>query len=438
MFLKKIFSNPNQKEIILKALTSLLLRGGGYGFGFLFIWLIAQNLGPSVQGVFAIAFLFLSVGAMIGKFGLSTAIVKWIASNSNIEDRRKIIKKCLLLAFLFSAVCGILIFAVAPLIAGLYDKPNIISSIRIAAITIPIFAIMEVGSSVFKGTKQIPIFSIYFDFLKFLFPAVVFFILYFWLGKTATELPIFSYFIGYSILLVLILIHLQLRFGFLRSGNNTYKKMPNGKTMLSESYPMLMASSIVMIMGWSDVFILGFFVNEDDIGIYSTAVRIATLVSFTYSAIAAIMTPKIAEYYYQKKQNDLKATIAFSTKLMFFCGLPIFLILFGFSEFFLSIFGEEYTEGATVLKILLLAQFTNVLTGPVGPIFQMTGGQKILQRFLFIALLINIVVSFILVLFYKTEGVAIGSALGMVSWNLLGAIYLKKKQNLITWIKISK
>ena len=437
MFLKKIFNNPNQREIILKALVSLFLRGGGYGFGFLFIWLIAQNLGASIQGIFAIAFLFLSVGSMVGKFGLSTAIVKWIASHPNFEERRIIIIKCLGIVFLFSAVLALVIFFGSTTIAFFYKKPEIVTSIKIAAITIPIFSIIEIGSAVFKGTKQLAIFSIYFDFLKFLLPAVVFSILYFVFSVSVIELPIFSYLAGYSLLLIIILIHLQLRFKIFISKKRQVTFLPV-KKMLKDSYPMLMASSIVMIMGWSDVFILGFFVDEADIGVYSTAVRIATLVSFTYTAIAAIMTPKIAEYFHANNHQDFKATIAFSSKLMFFCSLPIFLLLFVFSEFFLSIFGEIYKEGSIVLKILLLAQFTNVITGPVGPIFQMTGLQHTLQRFLVLSLMVNLIFSVVLVYSLKLEGVAIGSALGMICWNLLGAIYLKKKRRLVTWINFSR
>ena len=136
--------------------------------------------------------------------------------------------------------------------------------------------------------------------------------------------------------------------------------------------------------------------------------------------------------------QDFKATIAFSSKLMFLCSLPIFLVLFVFSEFFLSIFGEVYKEGSLVLKILLLAQFTNVITGPVGPIFQMTGLQHTLQRFLVLSLMVNLIFSIALVYPLKLEGVAIGSALGMICWNLLGAIYLKKKRKLVTWINFSR
>jgi O-antigen/teichoic acid export membrane protein len=196
---------------------------------------------------------------------------------------------------------------------------------------------------------------------------------------------------------------------------------------------MLIASSIVMIMGWSDVFILGFYVSESEIGVYSTAIKIATIVSFTYNAIATIATPKIAEYYENSDTLKLKETISFSSKLMLICGLPIFILLMVFPEFFLGMFGEEYLAGKDVLRILICAQMTNVITGPVGPIFQMTNNQNKLQLFILISLICNLVISLVLVNYYSVIGVALGSAIGMILWNLLGAIYLYKKLNLKTW-----
>jgi len=210
------------------------------------------------------------------------------------------------------------------------------------------------------------------------------------------------------------------------------------KKMLMTSYPMLISSSIIMIMGWSDVFILGFFVSEEQIGVYSTAIKLAAIVSFAYNAIATIAAPKIALFFSQNKNRDLKETISFSSKLMLITGVPIFSVLFLFPEFFLMIFGEEYTNGKSVLRILLLAQLANVLTGPVGPILNMTGKQNQLKKFIIISLIFNIVFSLILVKNYQLEGVAIGSAIGMVLWNLLGALYIFKNMDIRTWTSIKK
>ena len=63
-----------------------MIRVFGYSFGFLFTWILANKFGAKVQGVFVIAFLFLSVGAMVAKLGVETSIVKDIQNISGIRN----------------------------------------------------------------------------------------------------------------------------------------------------------------------------------------------------------------------------------------------------------------------------------------------------------------------------------------------------------------
>ena len=47
------------------------------------------------------------------------------------------------------------------------------------------------------------------------------------------------------------------------------------------------------------------------IGVYSTAIKLGTIVSFAYNAIHTIATPKIAFYFGQKNLSKLKETVSF-------------------------------------------------------------------------------------------------------------------------------
>ena len=66
----------------------------------------------------------------------------------------------------------------------------------------------------------------------------------------------------------------------------------------------------------------------------------------------------------------------------------------------------------------------------------MSGREKEQLYFICIALIVNLSVSIYLVKDYGGEGVAIGSALGMIIWNVVGAIYIKAKLGHQTWIKL--
>lgn len=421
--------NSYNNEILKKGFESFSIRGFGYGFGFLFTWLIAKEYGSEIQGIFSISFLFLSVGAMVSKIGVETSIVKWIANNTLIENKKNIYFKSLKLVLFNSVVISTLVFFLAPVIASMYSMQSLGDSIRVSAIAIPFLSLLDVSSSFFKGEKKTTTYSLYFHLAKFLAPLVL--LLVFSLRfQIFNEAPILSYLLGLVIVSSIILTHIYWIFRKTKKNNYLF----SFKFMISESYPMMISSAIVMIMGWSDIFILGFFKTESEIGVYSVAVKLATIVSFIYTALATIVTPKIASLFFENNIIKLQETVGYSSKVIFLCGIPIFLVLFIFPEFFLGLFGTEYLDGVVVFRILLLAQLTNTLTGVVGPIFQMTGNQKILQKFILWSLILNLIISLSLVSFLGSLGVAFGSAIGMAFWNIVGAWYIYKKMNIKTWI----
>ena len=418
-----------QKEIVLKSAYVFGHRVLGYGFGFLFTWLVSRWYGASGQGVFAIAFLFLSVGTMLAKMGTETSIVKWIANASSSSTKKSIYYETIVLASLSSLIVSLGVFFFSDVISNWYNKPNLNIAIQISAFAIPFLTILDVSANYFKGEKKIGLFGLYFYTLKFTFPLISLILAYIF-SLIYNEIPIVSYAIGISICSILITIHLWANFKKIKKE----KTLKMGyKFVFLESYPMMISSAIVMIMGWSDVFILGFFVDEPKIGIYSVCVKVATVVAFVYNAISTIVTPKIAQFYAKGEYDLLQEMISKASKIMLLTGIPIFMILFIFSKQVLEIFGNDFYSGVSILRILLCAQLINVLTGPVGPLFQMTGLQKKLQTYIIVSLILNIVASLGLIFPFGMIGVSIASAIGMVFWNIAGARYLNKNMKIKTW-----
>jgi O-antigen/teichoic acid export membrane protein len=425
--------NKNKFEIIEKAFKVFTLRVAGYAMGFLFTWLIATYYGAKTQGIFAISFMFISIGAMVSKVGLETSLVKWVASNDTIDKSATDYIHSLKIALGISVMISALLFLVSSFIGGMYHKPDIVYSLKLSAFCIPFLVALEMASNYFKGEKKTTFYSFYFNVGRFLFAVLVLWILY--LQKIDNDIvPVLSLLIGLIIIVTISQLHLYAYFK--KQSVNYILKLPinKAKGMLLHSYPMMISSSIVLFMGWSDVFILGFFVDEYQIGVYSVAVKLATALTFVYNAVLTIVTPKIADFYYRKKTQELTDTLNFSTIVIFFTGLPIFIIMFWFASFFLSLFGEEYVVGQSVLRIILIGQLVNLCTGVVGPFYQMTGRQKKLQFFITIALTINLILSLALVQFYSLNGVAVASAVSLAYWNIASALFLYKELNIKTWI----
>jgi O-antigen/teichoic acid export membrane protein len=206
-----------------------------------------------------------------------------------------------------------------------------------------------------------------------------------------------------------------------------FKPKLNTWQFLKESLPILYSSSIIVILNWLGTFVLGIYSTNEVIGIFSLCVKIAFLLNFVSQAINSILAPKIAKIYMSNKLLECQKLISFSAKLNFLSSLIIGIIVIIFNKYLLGIFGEEFKAGSLIFIILCIGQLISSFSGSVGIILQMTGKQVIYQYLMIIALIVSLFFMFLLVPIYGGEGAAIASLLSMLSWNLLGIIYIEKK-----------
>ena len=435
--LNYIVSSKDYKEIFFKSTSSLIFRVLSYLLGFLFTLIITKNFNPSTQGVFTISFTIVSLISLVSKLGIQTAMVKWLSNFfylGQFGEAKHLFFKIFRLTLILSIIITTILFHFSEFIAiSFFNKPSLINPFKTIVFCIPFFTSIDIIANYFRSKKNIVYFSFYTFTCKFLFPLILLTIFVFFLEKKTPEIVIYSYSFGIILIGIIAIFHV---FYDLKNINRIKSVSFNYKKILKTSIPLLFSSSLVMLMWWSDTFILGKYKSEAEVGIYSVSAKIATIVSFVYSAVISILMPKIAQYYKNSEEIKLKKVIQYSSKMVLITTLPIALIFLFFPKMFLTFFGEGYELGSQVLILLVIAQLTNSLTGPVGPFLSMSGHEKQQLYFILISLIINLAVSLLLVNKYGSEGVAFGSALGMMVWNILGAIYIKRNLGYRTWIKL--
>ncbi len=213
----------------------------------------------------------------------------------------------------------------------------------------------------------------------------------------------------------------------LKSGTNSWR-------FLRESFPMLLSSTIMVFLGWLDTFILGIYETDENIGIYNAALKLALVTSFSIEAINSSLAPKIANAFAEQAHEKFKGLVKFSTRINFVATAGIVAVLLIFNQFFLGIFGEEFLIGKYVLIILCSIHLLNSTTGSVGIIMQMIGRQKQYQNIALIALGLNLILNFALIPLYGIEGAAAATAISLSFWNIAGTVYLKRKENIRTYL----
>ena len=262
-----------------------------------------------------------------------------------------------------------------------------------------------------------------------LFSVLFFLIICYGFEVINSQIAIVSYI---SALIVIFLVSTIIVFKTIRTGN--FLRFVNSNKMLKQSIPMMMSSSVLLLMSWADSLMIGGFIGEYEVGIYNVAVKVALLTSFTLTAVNSISAPKISEAYNNDKMLEFKKIVIQTTKTIFFSSIPIIIVIFIFPEFILNFFGKDFVVAKSALLILAFSQVINAMSGSVGIILNMTGKEKVFRNVLTAALLINISLNLFLIPIYGIEGAAIASASSLIFWNLYSVFYVYKHYGVLTLI----
>ena len=147
--------------------------------------------------------------------------------------------------------------------------------------------------------------------------------------------------------------------------------------------------------------------------------KLATVTALALMSVNIVVAPKIAEIYNNNDHNTLNNLIRDSSRIIFSISFPVLIILFVFSGFILSFFGENYVLAKDALGILLVGQFFSSICGPGAIYLNMTGREQKLNKILIAGLFVNVILNFILIPVYGIEGAAAATLISMLFWNTL-------------------
>ena len=425
----KIEKDKHISELLRGSTSSLTVRVIGGGFGYLFTLIIGRVYGAEAAGIFALSFTVLQISAVLGRLGMDSAMLRFIAEYSarngwdSVRASHKKASKAVLAASLFLSVGA---FFLSPNIARyIFHKESLDSYFRIISLGIVPYAFVLLNAESLRGLKKIKQYAFLQNTSNFLFASV-------FLGASVLiyrdiRMPIIAYtvatFISYLTSYVL--------------WSRETKKKPAGvlekginlRGMLRVSMPMLLSNSLFFIVGWTSTIMLGAMSSEKDVGIFNVSLKVASLTSITLMAVNSIAAPKFGELWGTGKIRELRGVAQKSAKMMFWASFPVLLVFFFFPSFVLGMFGSEFKVGATALVLLSIGQFVNASSGSVGQILKMTGMQDIQSKIILAASVLNVTMNYFLIPRLGFLGAAISSMCSTIFWNtgFLIAIYKEYK-----------
>ncbi|RDE22980.1 hypothetical protein DV711_10565 [Motiliproteus coralliicola] len=203
-------------------------------------------------------------------------------------------------------------------------------------------------------------------------------------------------------------------------------KLPPGE-FWRYSFTLLLSMLCYVALGNVDRLMLIGWVRAGDVADYSVAFTVAATLPLMLLLVDAYLTPKLSSAFAAAAVEDAVGFYQRCNRLLAL-GASIVVVLFVvFAKPLLSLFDETYIRAESLLLILLLGEYINVLFGTSGRMLQLGGAQSREAQLVAVMVAFNVGLNFLLIPAYGVLGAVWATCLTRVlhalakSWQ----IYLK-------------
>jgi O-antigen/teichoic acid export membrane protein len=137
------------------------------------------------------------------------------------------------------------------------------------------------------------------------------------------------------------------------------------REILSISLPMLMTSSLHVVIAQTGVIMLAVFSSEAEVGYYDMTAKLAALTSYVLTSVNSMAGPRFSELFHSGRIDELffVAKKVGQVDLLTTAPLLLGLVLLG-KPILRTLFGQEFVAAYPALVFLALGQFVNRLPAP--------------------------------------------------------------------------
>jgi O-antigen/teichoic acid export membrane protein len=151
------------------------------------------------------------------------------------------------------------------------------------------------------------------------------------------------------------------------------------------------------------------------------------LVLFALLVVNMVLGPMIASLHAVGDQARLQWVITASARAVIAISLPVALTMIFFGSTVLSMFGGQFTRGASALAILATAQLFNAATGSVVLLLNMTGHERITAQVVALTAALNILLNALLIPRWDVDGAAVATGVSLAVLNTTLMVRVHRK-----------
>lgn len=388
-----------------------------------FFRLVAARLGTESYGIITLSISFVSVLAVLATLGLNNGVLRYAPFYHGKGEEKKV-RGVINFSLKVSLLCGLIIGVLLFIFSGFISRtffPNVNQQVlpgvlRIISATLPLTAVLFIFFASFEAfrllkyeiyTKNIfdGAFKLAFAFLAVYFGYGVFGVMFVYLAAILGSVILSFYYLNKYV------------FPLFKAERERVSK-----ELLYYSLPLVLSGLCIILISSVDSWVIGFFRNASEVGIYNAALPTAQILLLLPSIILILFLPVLAELYAKEDKESFRAVYKSTTKWVFLMNLGIVVLFVLFSKDVMNIlFGKDYILASLPFTILSVGFFASSIFATAEKMLMVVKKTKFILLSYIVVLVLNAALNIYLVPKYSIKGAAIASA---SSYVLLGLFFM--------------
>lgn len=403
--------------------------------GLILLPIMTKLLGPDLYGIWSQVQATVSLLLPIAFLQLGFAMTRFLAAENDKNRIGEGISSISAMVFGFTALMVFLLLIFAePIALSVFGGVNSSIYVQITAFLLLFTCLDNIIIEYFTAFRQMKRYSIFSIFQS--------------IGDLVliTILLIEGYGLWVALLAMIVIRGIFLLFGFLviRPEFNIVK--PNKeliKKFLIFSLPLLPFTIFIWIVNLSDRYLIAYFLNMKELGIYSAAYSIGIIIGYFWYPLSVTLLPTLTALLEDNKIDKLKLNLKYSFKYYLMFAIPSFFGLLVLSKSILLVLtSQEFLSGYYIIPLVALGTIFFNLNSINGTIFMLSEKTKAIAILYSLSAFFNIALNVILIPYMGILGAAISTLLSfmilLLSFSIIVIKNFKKFIFSIEWMFILK
>ena len=347
-----IFRTSTFKQTLITS-SGTILSGV---FGLVFYILMARVLEPTGFGIFSVATATVALLASVANIGIDTGIVRFVGRyyGSDYLKVKKILKYAFKVKIISIVILNVLGWFVMPFVANnILQKPELLYPLRLSLLGAATSMLLSFVVSVIQAIQKFVVWSILTTSINILRLIVLILLAYF--GFISVNNGIYLY-------ILCPLIGFFIGLFFIPNFINVKKENEVSNELSNYNKWIAIFTLIVAVSSRVDTFITTRLLSLKDVGIYSVAVNLSSIVPSIVLALGTVVAPKLASFTSKKDARKylekLQLFVVFLAVVGILIGIPLSYLVIP------KLYGIEYMPSIYPFVVLLITQAIFLISIP--------------------------------------------------------------------------